>query len=98
LAENEPEAVSAVWEDILDRMEQEVSLAFAGEASGWQPPAEPGPIPAELLPRAARILSAQQEAAVMLAATRATTGQHLAAIDSVPGSARRPAALLDLQG
>jgi hypothetical protein len=98
LAETIPDAPSTVWEDILDRMEQEVSLAFAGEASGWQPPAEPGPIPAELVPRATRILSAHQEAAVMLAASRAATGQHLAAIDSVPGSAARPAARLDIQG
>lgn len=87
-----------MWEDILDRLEQEVSLAFAGEASGWQPPAEPGPIPPDLVPRATRILSAHLEASAMLAATRATTGQHLDAIDAVPGSTPRPRLLLDVQG
>ncbi|HEX9229982.1 MAG TPA: hypothetical protein VF885_25565 [Arthrobacter sp.] len=97
MADSAP-ALTAEWEDILDRMEQEVSLAFAGETSGWQPPAEPGPIPPELVPQAARVLSAHREAAAMLAASRATTGQHLAAIDSVPGSVRPATARLDRQG
>jgi hypothetical protein len=93
-----PEPETEDWASILDRLETEISLAFAGESSGWQPPADPGPIPEDLIQRATRILSAHQEAAVMLTASRATTGRHLAAIDSVPDSTRRPPALLDLQG
>ena len=92
------EAPAGSWEDILDRLEHEVSLAFAGEASGWHPPADPGPIPPELLPRATRVLAAHREAEEMLTASRATTGRHLEAIDAVPGSVRQPARLLDIQG
>lgn len=81
------------WPAILDRLETEISLAFAGLASGWEPPADPGPIPAYLVHRARKVLDAQRESAAILAAHRVTIGKHLEAVNSVPGGEPQNAVL-----
>lgn len=90
----EPES----WTAILDRLETEISLAFAGESSGWVPPADAGPVPPELTARAHRLLSAQLESAELLAVQRQTIGLHLNAVNSVPAGPQQPSRLLDTMG
>lgn len=87
------------WAAILDRLEAEIFLAFAGESSAWQAPPDPGPIPPELVKRAQRLLDAQHESEQILLRDRQTAARHLAALDSIPGS-RKPGRpqILDVQG
>lgn len=99
MAEDTIQAVAvAGWEAVLDRLEADIHLAFAGESSGWAPPADLGPIPAELTDRALQILSARHEAELMLAEKQSTVARHLNAVDSIPDSKARPRQLLDVQG
>lgn len=86
------------WETVLDRLETDIHLAFAGEDSGWAPPADLGPIPPELIDRALQLLSARHETELMLAEKQSTVARHLNAVDSIPDSKARPRQLLDVQG
>lgn len=74
----------AEWTAILDGIEASIALAFAGEDSEWRAPADPGPIPEELIGRALRLLDAQREAELMLAERLVTVGRHLGAVSSIP--------------
>lgn len=91
-------AQSAEWEAILDRLEVEISLAFAGESSAWQAPRDPGPIPPELAKRAQLLLDAQHESEQILLRNRQTAARHLEALDSIPDG-RKPGRpqILDVQ-
>lgn len=85
------------WEEILDGLEASISLAFAGEDTGWVPPAaDPGPIPEDLLDRALRLLDAQREAEGMLTEKRATVRRHLGAVNAVPAPIPARTRLLDV--
>jgi hypothetical protein len=87
------------WAAILDRLEADIFLAFAGESSVWQAPTDPGPIPPELGNRAQRLLEAQRESEQILLRDRQTAARHLEALDSIPDS-RKPGRpqILDVQG
>lgn len=91
-----PESAAEGWASILDRLETAISLAFAGEALAWEPPADAGPIPPELAGRARQLLAAQLEAEQMLAEQRVTVGRHLGAVNSIPDAPQR-SRLLDVR-
>lgn len=65
--------VRIVWENELDRLELDIlrierlvrGLVAAPDAP-WSPPVVPGPIPADLLPRADDLLRRQEEARARL--------------------------------
>lgn len=85
------------WTAVLDGLEASISLAFAGEDAGWQPPAaDPGPIPPELIDRAMRVLDARQEAEQILAGNQVTVSRHLGAVNAVPVTENRRTRLLDV--
>lgn len=96
MAERTPDESPEDWESILDRLEAGISLAFAGEEPGWEPPAGAGPIPPELAGRARQLLSARLEAEQMLTGNRTTVGKHLGAVSAVPGAGHRRTRLLDV--
>ncbi len=89
------EAHDSKWHGILDRLEEQLT----DSAAVWLPPADPGPIPVELIGRARRLLAAQHTAVGQLEVQQLQTAQHLAAVQSVPESAdvRRPV-FLDVTG
>lgn len=91
-----PEGAPEGWASILDRLETGISLAFAGEDLGWEPPADAGPIPAELAGRARQMLAARLEAEQVLAEQRVTIGRHLGAVNSIPEAPQR-SRLLDVR-
>jgi hypothetical protein len=90
----------AVWREILDRFEADIALAVSGGTpESWTPPADVGPVPAELAERALRVADAQRETAAILAKTKADAAAHLEALDAVPGSrSSGHALLLDVRG
>lgn len=73
------------WDDALARFEVELQAAVEGATHPvpWRPPIALGPIPPELVERAARILEAQLHAIRYLEDVRQTTARHAAAIDVV---------------
>jgi hypothetical protein len=88
------------WSEILDRLEADIALAVSGgEPAPWNPPAEAGPLPAELADRARRVLDAQLESMTMLGKVRNDALVHLDALSTVPDSrsSARPL-FLDVQG
>ncbi|MDQ1624073.1 MAG: hypothetical protein QOH19_2491 [Actinomycetota bacterium] len=89
-----------VWREILDGFEADIALAVSGGSpEPWNPPADAGPVPAELAERALRVADAQRETAAILARTKADAAAHLEALDAVPGSrASGHALLLDVRG
>jgi hypothetical protein len=90
----------AVWREILDGFEADIALAVSGGTpESWTPPADVGPVPAELAERALRVADAQRETAAILAKTKADAAAHLEALDAVPGSLYSGhALLLDVRG
>jgi hypothetical protein len=90
----------AVWREILDGFEADIALAVSGGTpESWTPPADVGPVPAELAERALRVADAQRETAAILAKTKADAAAHLEALDAVPGSRYSGhALLLDVRG
>jgi hypothetical protein len=84
------------WTAILDGIEASIALAFAGEDPEWRAPADPGPIPEELIERALRLLDAQREAELMLAERLVTVGRHLGAVSSIPVAAQAGSGRLDI--
>jgi hypothetical protein len=91
---------AAAWSVILDRFEADIALAVSGGTPGsWTPPADVGPVPPELLERAARVLDAQQETRAILTRSRDDAAAHRDALDSVPDSGHSGHALyLDVRG
>ena len=55
-----------------------------GTGSPWNPPANLGPVPEELVERARDVEAAQRAAVEHLEAAMATTARHLVAVQSVP--------------
>ncbi|MFF1572686.1 hypothetical protein ACFVWR_08070 [Leifsonia sp. NPDC058292] len=71
------------WQDALSRVEEDLQLAVAqADPLPWHPPSALGPIPAELVERATRLLEAQQHTIRYLEDVRRTTAKHLAAVRS----------------
>lgn len=91
-----PEDAPEDWASILDRLDVGISLAFAGEIPAWEPPADAGPIPAELVGRARQLLAARLESEQVLTAQRVTVGRHLGAVNSIPDAPQR-SRLLDVR-
>lgn len=89
------EAPANEWARILDRLEEQLT----DSAAPWVPPADPGPIPVELIERARWLLADQHAAVEHLEVQQRQTAQHLTAIQSVPESAAvgRPV-FLDVTG
>ncbi|MFF1876467.1 hypothetical protein [Leifsonia sp. NPDC058230] len=73
------------WHDALGRVELDLQRAVAQiDPVPWRPPIALGPIPPELVERAARLLEAQLHTIRYLEDVRQTTAKHLAAVRSVP--------------
>jgi hypothetical protein len=73
------------WDDALARFEVELQTAVerATHPVPWRPPIALGPIPPELVERAARILEAQLHAIRYLEDVRQTAARHAAPVDMV---------------
>ncbi len=80
---------------MLDALEADLreaaEVGAAGPAAdvappGWAPPAGLGPLPAEHVEHARRILAAQQNTLGQLDEARASVTKHLAALESVPAA------------
>ncbi|WP_349903472.1 hypothetical protein [Parafrigoribacterium humi] len=105
---------SSTWAKILDAMEDQLErssarslkesmsgahVAPARETSGsFVLPANPGPIPAELVERAQVILEAQEQAIERVEAARRTTARHLATTRSMSPRRGDRAVYLDISG
>ncbi len=73
------------WEDAFARFEVELQVAVEGATHPvpWRPPIALGPIPPELVGRAARILEAQLHAIRYLEDVRQTAARHAASVDTI---------------
>ncbi|WP_223692966.1 hypothetical protein [Leifsonia poae] len=77
----------AEWEEALRRFEDDLQDALAQiDPVPWRPPIALGPIPPELVERAARIIEAQAHTIRYLEDVRQTTAKHLAAVRAVPAA------------
>lgn len=75
------------WDEALTSMEHDLQGALATiDPVPWRPPIALGPIPPELMERAARILEAQMHTIRYLEDVRQTTAKHLAAVRAVPAT------------
>lgn len=93
------------WLSVLDEMEAltadatAVGAAIAPTRAIWLAPARLGPIPIELRERADRVLAAQRDAIQQLEEMRHSTGEHLAAVRSIPSAQRAGQSVyLDITG
>ncbi len=88
------------WEDALARFEADLQAAIAHtDPMPWRPPIALGPIPDDLLERAAHILEAQLYTTRYLEDVRQTTARHLAAVRAVdPTNATPHPVYFDLMG
>ncbi len=80
-----PDPTVERWTALLEELEHDAE--HAGDDAvvpAWRPPAELGPIPAELRPRVEALLRAQADAIVAVAAAQRSTVRHLAALRTVP--------------
>jgi hypothetical protein len=80
-----PDATLERWTELLEELEHDA--AHAGddaELAAWRPPADLGPIPAELRARAEALLDAQAVAMATVVAAQRSTARHLAALRTVP--------------
>jgi hypothetical protein len=85
LAEDAGTEVVRDWHEALGRVEVDLQRAVAQiDPVPWRPPIALGPIPPELVERAARLLEAQLHTIRYLEDVRQTTAKHLAAVRSVP--------------
>jgi len=105
---------SSTWVGILEAMEDELERSSARslkesmsgahaaptrETGGdFVLPANPGPIPEELVERAQVILEAQQQAIERVEAARRTTARHLATTRSISPQRGNRAVYLDISG
>jgi hypothetical protein len=90
---DEPVRNLARWLAVLDELETELAAVHDGgrTAAAWTAPKDLGPIPAELVDRAARLAAAQQEAIAALQAAVQANRRQSAFLDAVP-KATGPAA------
>ncbi|MET1042650.1 MAG: hypothetical protein ABWX59_00855 [Microbacteriaceae bacterium] len=76
------------WEDLLQHLEAVAAAASRGEPEpmpeSWSPPADLGPLPAELEARAWRLLHAQHAAISRLGDEQRAVARHLSAVRAVP--------------
>jgi len=80
----ESEIDDAVAGDLDDIDPDDAALTRRTDAlGGWTPPADLGPIPAELVERALRINGRQQDAAAQLTGELRTLRQHRSVLGSV---------------
>ncbi|MCW4385739.1 hypothetical protein OH146_08115 [Salinibacterium sp. SYSU T00001] len=90
------------WVDALDALERELDWAedlARARSDSWMPPVGLGVLPAELVERATRILTAQRDLMRQLEDERREAGRHLAALRSVPSTLSAEASVyLDVAG
>ncbi len=70
----------------------------ADPSSDWVAPANLGPLPADLIDRATRLLSAQRERMAALDSSRRSAGRHLAAVRSIATPPTDQSVYLDVTG
>jgi hypothetical protein len=93
-----PDATVERWTALLDELERDV-LSATGADAEWRPPTGLGPIPAELVGRARKLATAQQEVMAALEEEKDSTRRHLAALRALPQQRNETAPLyLDASG
>jgi hypothetical protein len=98
----------ADWEAVLTAMEADLATTISSipptgdtpsRPAGWSDPTPIGPIPANLIARARRILADQDAAVLRLEEERTIVARHLVALRSVPAiGAQKQAVYLDVTG
>ncbi|WP_431806830.1 hypothetical protein [Microbacterium paraoxydans] len=97
--------MSAEWDELLDRMEQDAERILAApdgtldahQLPPWTPPATP--LPAHLAERARRVIDRQRAAMDRVRGERDGLRQHLGAVNRVPAPREPDApAYLDVDG
>ena len=79
-----PDAALERWNALLDELAREITNAGAHEGGPWRPPADLGPLPAELIERAQELAVAQQNAIAALEHEQTSTRRHLTALRAQP--------------
>jgi hypothetical protein len=83
----------ARWVAVLDELERRVA---SGDSTSWTPPADLGPLPGDLAPRARDLMSAQQEAIARAEAELRRIGDELSTLRRTPAApAARASAYID---
>jgi hypothetical protein len=105
--------LAKTWEDVLDRLEADVTalqsqlggIPTAGDPAApevrpalWSPPRDLGPLPEHLAHRARALETAQARLAVRLSDIRATAAHHLMALRAVPSAPKSAPVYLDVEG
>lgn len=101
-----PDLTRSEWVAVLDTLERGIATAANAQhddavdaARGWHPPADPGPLPPDLVDRARRIQAAQLSIAAQLRSAIRENRQHHALLGAVNASTARPGAVyLDVAG
>jgi hypothetical protein len=75
----------AAWLEALEVLEAYVFEADVVDAKNddWVAPAALGPLPADLIDRATRLLAAQRERMAAIDTSRRSVGRHLSAVRSI---------------
>jgi hypothetical protein len=88
--------IRAIWETEIDRLELEVIRIerlvrglISAPVDPWKPPAVPGEMPTDLIPRAAELLSRQEEARAALAVALVEAQRQVAYAERVAGATGR---------
>jgi hypothetical protein len=79
-----PDLLIERWTSLLEELERDLANGGAREGTPWRPPADLGPIPAELLERARKLATAQQHAMAALEEEKDSTRRHLGALRALP--------------
>jgi hypothetical protein len=102
----EAHAIQQGWRDVLNELEADLASdkeliersIIPSRPTAWEPPQHLGPIPIELRSRASRILGELGESSRRLTELRATTGQQLNAVRSIPSPRTGHSVYLDVTG
>ncbi|MBG6190478.1 hypothetical protein IWX64_001418 [Arthrobacter sp. CAN_A212] len=101
-----PDLTHGQWVAVLDTLERGIATAANAQhddvvdaSPGWHPPADPGPLPSDLVERALHIQAAQRSIAGQLRSAVRDNRQHHALLGAVNASTARPGAVyLDVAG
>ena len=94
-----PDATLERWTALLEELERDLLHADADGVTPWRAPTDLGPLPDELLGRARKLLTAQQEVMAALEEEKDSTRRHLSALRALPQQRNETAPLyLDASG